>query len=227
MLIPRFYFTDDFTQFENILVQKGATKRFFSRGTQIWAATSPNRKAYYVLDGVAKFFAINDNGEEVIFFFMGHGSIYPLICMNDYFTLEPFLRFSAGTDCTMLEFPVELIEEILYQNPDFGISAIDHYCKYTNALLTKLLINSYHDMEQRVYSFLYFYVQNKPEFDSTITLSQEELASTISVSKPQLARILKKLRDRGIIATKRRGITILAPDELKQLCNDMVQYPHI
>lgn len=53
---------------------------------------------------------------------------------------------------------------------------------------------------------------------ATVPLTQRELAGIAGVSRETLVRVLKVLRDRGIIQTRRNSITILREDELRLLC---------
>ncbi|PRY42498.1 Crp/Fnr family transcriptional regulator [Umezawaea tangerina] len=50
-----------------------------------------------------------------------------------------------------------------------------------------------------------------------VALSQEELASTAGTSRESLVRVLRLLREQGIVSTGRRRIDILAPDRLYEL----------
>ncbi len=52
-------------------------------------------------------------------------------------------------------------------------------------------------------------------FRIDLALSQEELASWASVSREGVSRALRTFRERGWIATRRRGITVLDLDALR------------
>ncbi|TWP50238.1 Crp/Fnr family transcriptional regulator [Lentzea tibetensis] len=52
---------------------------------------------------------------------------------------------------------------------------------------------------------------------ATVPLTQRELAGIVGISRETLVRVLKVLRDRGIIHTQRNRITILREDELRLL----------
>jgi CRP-like cAMP-binding protein len=51
----------------------------------------------------------------------------------------------------------------------------------------------------------------------TSPATQQELASTVAISRESLARVLRKLRERGLISTGRRRVTIHQMAELKRL----------
>ncbi|WAL72554.1 Crp/Fnr family transcriptional regulator [Kitasatospora sp. YST-16] len=48
-------------------------------------------------------------------------------------------------------------------------------------------------------------------------LTQSELAGSVGASREAVARLLKGLRERGIVRTERRGITVLRPDVLRKM----------
>ncbi|WP_329619995.1 Crp/Fnr family transcriptional regulator [Streptomyces sp. NBC_01255] len=51
----------------------------------------------------------------------------------------------------------------------------------------------------------------------TAGLSQSELAGSVGASREAVARLLKQLRERGIVRTGRRGIVVVRPDVLRQM----------
>ncbi|MEU7071238.1 Crp/Fnr family transcriptional regulator [Streptomyces narbonensis] len=51
----------------------------------------------------------------------------------------------------------------------------------------------------------------------TAGLSQSELAGSVGASREAVARLLKQLRERGIVRTGRRGIIVVRPDVLRQM----------
>ena len=51
----------------------------------------------------------------------------------------------------------------------------------------------------------------------TAGLSQSELAGSVGASREADARLLKQLRERGIVRTGRRGIVVVRPDVLRQM----------
>jgi CRP/FNR family cyclic AMP-dependent transcriptional regulator len=51
----------------------------------------------------------------------------------------------------------------------------------------------------------------------TVALSQHDLAGATGSSREAVARVLRRLRERGAIVTERRRITILRPDVLREV----------
>ncbi|MFE2150431.1 Crp/Fnr family transcriptional regulator [Streptomyces lavendulae] len=51
----------------------------------------------------------------------------------------------------------------------------------------------------------------------TAGLTQSELAGSVGASREAVARLLKQLRERGVVRTGRRGIVVVRPDVLRQM----------
>ncbi|MFI6649009.1 Crp/Fnr family transcriptional regulator [Streptomyces sp. NPDC050529] len=51
----------------------------------------------------------------------------------------------------------------------------------------------------------------------TAGLTQSELAGSVGASREAVARLLKQLRERGIVTTGRRGLAVLRPEVLRQM----------
>ncbi|GGY94764.1 Crp/Fnr family transcriptional regulator [Streptomyces nitrosporeus] len=51
----------------------------------------------------------------------------------------------------------------------------------------------------------------------TAGLTQSELAGSVGASREAVARLLKQLRDRGVVRTGRRGLVVVRPDVLRQM----------
>lgn len=48
-------------------------------------------------------------------------------------------------------------------------------------------------------------------------LTQSELAGSVGASREAVARLLKDLRDRGIVRTERRGLVVIRPEALRRM----------
>ncbi|WP_082526769.1 Crp/Fnr family transcriptional regulator [Kitasatospora sp. MBT63] len=51
----------------------------------------------------------------------------------------------------------------------------------------------------------------------SVPLSQQELAGSVGASREAVARLLKTLRDRGVVITRRRCLVITRPDVLRRI----------
>lgn len=53
--------------------------------------------------------------------------------------------------------------------------------------------------------------------DLTMPLTQQELAASIGASREVIQRLLRDFRERGVVTTRRRTLTVLRPDILRRL----------
>lgn len=60
-------------------------------------------------------------------------------------------------------------------------------------------------------------VENAEGVRLTAGLSQHELAGAVGSSREAVARLLKELRERGIVHTSRMGLVIVRPDQLRRV----------
>jgi CRP/FNR family cyclic AMP-dependent transcriptional regulator len=62
--------------------------------------------------------------------------------------------------------------------------------------------------------------ENTPEgIRLTTGLSQQELAGSVGASREAVARLLKGLRERGVVQTGRRGLVLLKPEVLRRMAS--------
>ena len=54
----------------------------------------------------------------------------------------------------------------------------------------------------------------------TTGLTQQELAGSVGASREAVARLLKTLRDRGVVLTGRRGLVVLRPEVLRRMAHE-------
>ncbi|WP_420035120.1 Crp/Fnr family transcriptional regulator [Streptomyces sp. cg28] len=54
----------------------------------------------------------------------------------------------------------------------------------------------------------------------TVRLSQQEFAGSVGSSREAVARLLKELRDKQVVATQRRRIVVLRPDVLRRIIGE-------
>lgn len=218
MRLSEYCFYDEFTTFENLIRENGGVERTYPKGYILTAATQPKRMSYYILDGTAQYSATNESGKCITYFFMRHGSIFPLNCTNDYFQLEQSLSFRAYTPLSVLEFPALNLISMMNQDSRLPVAVVNHYCSYCNLLLNRLLTNASLDSSRKICTFLYlrYIEQRSPHHE--VCLTQEDIAALTDVSVPQVARVIHALKKRGIISTARKEITILDPSSLRNLC---------
>lgn len=223
MILPRFSFVDDFKPYEDLMLKHGGIRASIRKNTVIKDANSLAHVSYYIKSGFAKLVMTNEKGIEHIVFFVGEGSMYPITRFNALLTMEPYLDLIAVTDLEVIAFQGERILDMLQESREMTGAVIDHWVRYTNLLMTKLLLNSYSNSIMCVSSFLYLYALQRHDLNQVISLTQEQVGQMVGLSRVQISRVLTTLRNEGLIQTSNNQIKILDMDRLQERCSDITQ----
>ena len=224
MLAPRFIFAKEFSSFADTILEHGGVSSIIRKGTIIQDANVPiPHTSFYIKKGIAKLCLINEDGSEHILFFFGKGSIYPVTRLEESLTMESYLHLVAVTDLEVITFPAGRIMEMNGPNNELFGAVMDHYVRYTNVLLYKLLMNTYNDSAKSVSSFLFLYSRHNEVTDGhSIDLTQEQVGQIVGLSRAQVTRILNTLRKEGIIQTSHSKIKVLDTERLRDFCPEIV-----
>lgn len=214
MLTPRLYLSEDFLPFADLIARYGR-EATISKGTVLHDANGPQRRAYYIREGVARLSYLNEEGTEGTLFFFGRGSIYPINVRDEVLTAETYLHLVAVTDLSVIRFPGLQIVSMCEESQDFGLAIINHYVGYANVLITKQLLNSYNDSTQLVSALLYLYVNEQSNVNGVVDLTQEQIGQVTGLSRTQVTRVLGVLRSDRVVETHRGRLRIVDLGALK------------
>lgn len=102
------------------------------------------------------------------------------------------------------------------------------FARYADCLLAQVFqsvaCNASHSIEQRASKWLVAAVERTG--GTRISMTQDELAGMLGVGRSYLSTFLKSLNDRGLIATRRGAIEVIAPRAMRRLacdCNAQVK----
>lgn len=216
MILPRYYFEGDFKPFEDWIEDCKLEKVKIKKGNELKYLYQ--HKAVYIKSGMVKLSICNEEGLESVIMFAGSGSIYPVTCIEEQFTIEQFMLLKTVVDTEIVVFPKEKILEFMMKSSDFAVDAINFNSKIINSLLTKNILGSYENSEQSICSFLFSYIKYNPNKNNIVNITQEEIASVAGISRMQVTRILGSLRERGIVKTERGKVIILDMEMLEKNC---------
>lgn len=219
MILPRIFYKDEFNRFEKFIESFGGVKRIIHAKTILYDTTDSRHNVYYIYNGIAEWSLVNEEGHKEILALYGSGSLYPINLFNEAFSLENVLYFSALTDIEVINFSNESLKSLIDTNKDFAKSVVNHYCRESNLLITKLYLHTFNDSSRIIASFLYLCYLDGKERYIDYNFSQEEIGQIIGVSRVQVARFLKFLRKENIITTRRKRIEIIDIERLKELCD--------
>ena len=220
MLYPRYFFSEEFLPFEKDFERHGAKRMAFRRNELLKRPTTYMDRSFYIVDGYCSVAVGHNSGNERLVGFWGRGSIYPLIINENHFFLETAITVKAVSDMTVLAMDVPCLRSALEENPEIALASIDHYGAYTNLLKFEAAAQSYEDALMRVCNILYIRYDNYLE--GSIRLTQGDIASMAGLRRESVVKVLRHLREEGIIGTG-PNLLVRDPDRLLALCSDMLQ----
>lgn len=115
MLTPRYFFSQDFRQFQDYFLSRPHRKRTFQKGEYLWEPGRPCEKIHYFLSGAAIHYADHESGRRKIISFHGTGTVFPGYHRTDY-RIELSLVTTALTEIRALEFTVPQFQEMFETN---------------------------------------------------------------------------------------------------------------
>lgn len=230
MLTPRYFFSQDFRQFQDYFLSRPHRKRTFQKGDFLWEPGRPCEKIHYFLSGAAIHYADHESGRRKIISFHGAGTVFPGYHRTDY-RIELSLVTTALTEIRALEFTVPQFQEMFETNTALSEQVVNWYAMYVNRFLFEAVHQEYNSSLVKICNLLYL-LSGSPSISSEspaapsecavseagIDLTQEELAGLLGLSRVQLTRGLGELRSRGIISTSRCRIQVLNFPLLAALC---------
>lgn len=230
MLTPRYFFSQDFQQFQDYFLSRPHRKRTFQKGDCLWEPGRPCEKIHYFLSGAAIHYTDHESGRRKIISFHGAGTVFPGYHRTDY-RIELSLVTTALTEIRALEFTVPQFQEMFETNTALSEQVVNWYAMYVNRFLFEAVHQEYNSSLVKICNLLYL-LSGSPSISSEppaapsecavseagIDLTQEELAGLLGLSRVQLTRGLGELRSRGIISTSRCRIQVLNLPLLAALC---------
>lgn len=218
MQTPRYYFSDEFKKFEEVIKNSNSKLEYFKKGEYLSATGEELDKIYYILDGTVKMSLIHESGREKTFSFHGPGTLIPYYYPSK-FKLEKSLLLYAVTDIDVLSVDKLDFAGILESNFELCNIHFDVYVKLVNLLMYDIGNQLFNDSLVKTCNFLYSYLKIGESKNNIIDISQDELASIVGLNRISVAKNLKLLRDQDVIKTSRNRIVIVDSQKLLQLCS--------
>ena len=138
--------------------------------------------------------------------------MYPIITTKQDFFLEYSIVLQAMTEVTVLRYTTDVIRQIMKEVPEISYEMIDHYCKFTNLFLYCITTQSFEPLTSRVCNILALYYQHF--HDLLVPITQADLASLAGAKRESVVKVLRELREGGLIETHSGKIRILDMDAL-------------
>ena len=220
-MIMRYYFDHFFDQWEPRFLESGAQPAHYEPGEPLVQVGQALRYLFYTRKGLYKCSIITEDGMEHLQSFQGPGSLLPVKYRNFNFSIEPAFALTAITAVDILRMTPEQLKLLALTDPELSVRLLDFSVLYSNMLTTRLL-QSGSTSERKVCNFLYIYLIQGPVDGRKIPLDQDSVAAVTGLSRVQVARVYRQLREQRILEAGRGYVTILDPGRLRELCSEVI-----
>ncbi len=219
MLIPRYYFSNDYTDFYEYFLTQPHTRKTFRKNDCLWNPGEPVTHVYYIISGIALTVLEHENGSRKISALHSAGTVFPG-SHRAVFKIEHSISTIALSDMETLCFPNDYFLQMICEYKELTLRTLDWNASYINLLLYESAHQDYNNSFLKLCNLLYLFSQNSPEENGRrISLTQENIAEILTVTRVNAARNLSRLRDEQIIVSHRKWIEIINPQALEAYCS--------
>lgn len=219
MLIPRYYFSNDYKDFYDFFLSYPHTKKQFRKDEYLWNLGEHVNHVHYILSGAAMTVLEHENGFRKISSFHSEGTVFPG-CHQAAFKIEQAIATIALSDVETLCFSKDVFLQMLSENRQLMLCTLDWYAAYINLLLYESAHQDYNSPFLKLCNLLYLFLQNAPSREiCRIDLTQENIAEILTMTRVNAARNLARLRDERIITPHRKWIEVNDPQALEAYCS--------
>ena len=183
----------------------------FSQGENV-------KNFYLVLSGKIKLFRLSQDGQEKIINIVSPGEIFAEALM---FMEQPNYPVNSGAlnDAVVVGIDIKNFKRMLYESVDTCMLLLGAMSFRLHELIHEIDVLTLRNATCRVASYL---LQNSPEDQNTFALEIPKgvIAARLSVKPETFSRIVKNLKDDGVLTMQGSRITINDRSVLKQMCVD-------
>lgn len=220
MLLPRYYFSDMYTDFYDYFLSQPHTKCSFKKGDMLWNMGETIKYVYYIKSGITKTFIEHEDGYQKIVFFHSTGSVFPSH-QNSTFKIEASIGTQALSDVETLCFTREDFYRMCVENQSLNALCFENSSMYVNLLLYEAAHQEYNNSFIKVCNLLYlFSLHSSSNTPYRIDLTQKDLSDILTISLVNVTNNLARLRNENIIVSHRKWIEIIDYPALAAYCSN-------
>jgi CRP-like cAMP-binding protein len=188
----------------------------YKKGEIVCEQDKVNEYFYIILRGSANIYIMAENGRKY------SQSIYKkgdYIGELEIFDLKPYIcTVEAYTDLTLIRLHRDYFLQWVEKDRNFLLYITKTLCNSFYALSQKAGQDTLYSLRYRVCTYLISCLTTGRKTDQGIEISvqKEQLGSQFVVTERSINRILKYLKEKGIIEVKNKSLVIIDIDRLKQ-----------
>lgn len=185
----------------------------FAKGEIIYHQGDIADSFYYIKKGKATVFMISPDGMEKTLNTAAKGE---LIGEGAFFDHKP--RVSSAKAVTASELTIidkKILLDLIQKNPPIAFELLEILATRIRLLTTQLDSMTFMQADARIAKLLL-----DDMVDGKVSLTHEEIALTVGVSRITVTKTLSRLSSQGILVTHYRGIKILDKSALEKICGE-------
>jgi len=172
----------------------------------IWQGDAP-KHVYCLIDGLAKCFITEENGQDFLLEFLGEGEIIgelEMLSEKDYMS-----SIEAITDLSFYQISNPDFMAMLEKLPSFNKLMLVELANRVTQTARRASYQQVYPLEYAVLKILYVFSEHEQ------TISKKDMADYLGISIRSLNRVLKQLRERKIIQPEEQ--TLIASSSARLL----------
>lgn len=184
------------------------------KGQRLCEQCSTRGWLYYILEGVAKVYLTTTDGNEHIVDFMKADTLIGMDCIDG--GNRSVVSISGVTELRVLPFTPDMLRELILKNPELGFDLAVYYGEVLWQVAFMVGSMSHTDLLVRLATFLLLFVDPNSSGPYKVPLTQQDVASSIHVSRAQVAKMYAQLRAEGVLQPKNRHVLLCDAEKLQQ-----------
>jgi CRP/FNR family transcriptional regulator len=183
----------------------------YGKGQLIYLQGSTPDHLYCLLSGTVRTVILSDQGEEKLLTIYHPGSIFGEASFFD--GLPRVSSATAQTECQIVRLSHGQVAVLFQQHPTLSTAMLAYLARTVRLLSGHVDTMSFQRAETRLARLLL----NHPGADTTISVTHQELAAALGLSRVTVSRILETFAKAGYLALGYRSITLLDREALGKL----------
>lgn len=188
------------------LKELGIAKNF-SAGETIVSEDAPVRSIPIVTRGSLKVMQSDDTYKEIVLYYLRPGETCIMSFLAGLYHDTSKVKAIAEEDSEVLFIPVNTIQDLIREHPEWLNYIFQIYHKRFEELLDVVDAVAFKNMDERLLQFL----QKRCEVMKTDTLAMthEQLAQELGTAREVISRLLKKMEAEGLVKLGRNKISLV------------------
>lgn len=171
----------------------------------IWQDDAPTH-VYCIIQGMAKCFITEENGQDFLLEFFGEGEI---IGELELLTQKGYLcNIEAMTDIRLYKIANSVFMSILEEDPAFNKLILVELANRLSRTARRASYQQVFPLEYAVLKIIYVFYENQQP------IAKKDMADYLAVSIRSLNRVLKQLREKGILGAGEQELAVESRQKL-------------